>query len=193
MPIDLDEWWAQRFLANIDKLSWRLLMDRQPGMDGPEVRREQYLLTEEHKPERKVRWETKWNWTYGAGTLTTRRLNHKRFGPGMSEWHWRTSCGDISLVSPLTKVMFCYFKKKKTTNTVNSVFSRRLVFACFYLTNLGAVCSSNKRLGGCLGRKFRLTATAIKTVNQTVDIFICSIYILQKLICIHLICSFSWI
>lgn len=23
MPIDLDEWWAQRFLENIDKLSWR--------------------------------------------------------------------------------------------------------------------------------------------------------------------------
>lgn len=22
VPIDLDEWWAQRFLANIDKLSW---------------------------------------------------------------------------------------------------------------------------------------------------------------------------
>lgn len=23
VPIDLDEWWAQRFLENIDKLSWR--------------------------------------------------------------------------------------------------------------------------------------------------------------------------
>lgn len=29
MPIDLDEWWAQRFLANIDKLSWH-----SPGICG---------------------------------------------------------------------------------------------------------------------------------------------------------------
>lgn len=47
VPIDLDEWWAQRFLANIDKLSWR-----SPGICGSwrTVRRRRLrrdVLTEE--------------------------------------------------------------------------------------------------------------------------------------------------
>lgn len=34
VPIDLDEWWAKRFLANIDKLSWHSSGSCESGQTG---------------------------------------------------------------------------------------------------------------------------------------------------------------
>lgn len=45
VPIDLDEWWAQRFLANIDKLSWRSRLDLML-FASQEVRTEERLTEE---------------------------------------------------------------------------------------------------------------------------------------------------
>lgn len=76
VPIDLDEWWAQRFLANIDKLSWhfwdvRILTDRQ-------ARPEAGWLAEERRPGLEV-WWVKMPWCGSNGWTALGRLhrNHR--------------------------------------------------------------------------------------------------------------------
>lgn len=143
MPIDLDEWWAKRFLANIDKLSWH-----SSGTPGSWRTVRSWDLKQDSA--QRTGSPTRWRcdglkchdviWIDGQRWDANKQTNHRESHHLNSTIHPTLNIQSVTgwtLSEDILNLSFYYFSQQRCHVTLKCskiVFSRRSVFASFLMS-----------------------------------------------------------